>query len=140
MTYILEKYIFGSFDLEKEILGKHDGGMNNLDKDELLSIITIYWMTNSMCSSIRFYKVNVDSTFLSNGISKQVFNSIVNSELPVGFQISANELSVSPLRASKIKYPNIIQYKFYKEIGHFQSFQNPQETAKNVVQFIKKCL
>ena len=56
LAYILEKYSYWTFDFQSEILNSKDGNLNKFDKDELLTIVTIYWMTSSISSSIRYYR------------------------------------------------------------------------------------
>ncbi len=56
LAYILEKYSYWTFDFKNQVLNTKDGSLNKFDKDELLTIVTIYWMTNSISSSIRYYR------------------------------------------------------------------------------------
>lgn len=140
MAYILEKYSGWSFDFESQVHGKKDGGLNTFDKDDLLSIVTIYWMTNSISSSVRYYKVNIDAGFVNTGFRKEIFNAIVPSQLPVGFQLSVNELMVTPSRVAQMRFPNMVQFKLVDTMGHFAAFHNPQVTATNFVKFVLKCL
>lgn len=140
MAYILEKYSGWSFDFESQVNGKKDGGLNTFNKDDLLSIVTIYWMTNSISSSVRYYKVNIDAGFVNAGFRKEIFNAIVPSQLPVGFQLSVNEVMVTPSRVAQMRFPNMVQFKIVDTMGHFAAFHNPQMTAINFVKFVLKCL
>ena len=57
MAHILEKYSEWTFGETKH--DSKDGGLNAFDKDELLSIVTLYWMSNTITSSMRFYSENL---------------------------------------------------------------------------------
>jgi pimeloyl-ACP methyl ester carboxylesterase len=56
LSYILEKYSGWTFDFDTQIAGKRDGGLDKFNKDELLTIISLYWFTNTISSSVRYYK------------------------------------------------------------------------------------
>jgi pimeloyl-ACP methyl ester carboxylesterase len=138
LAYVLEKYSSWTLNYEKQIVGKRDGGLGKFDKDDLLSIITIYWMTNCIGSSVRYYKANfggdiskTKKEFLSAGLSPQV---------RVGVQLMDNELMATPQRAARIKYPNLVQFNIVPNAGHFAAFEKPHETSKYFVQFVFKSL
>lgn len=142
MAYVLEKYSTWSFDYEREIIGKRDGGLERFDKDHLLSIITIYWMTNSISSSVRFYKANVENFFVTKeAINKDIIRGLIPSRVPVGFQVGINEIMVAPMRVVRMTHEtNLVSYKLVDDLGHFAGFQNPLITARNFIQFVNKLL
>lgn len=139
MAYILEKYSAGSFDYQTLVLGTHDGGLEKYSKDELLSIITIYWMSNCMTSAIRFYKNNMDRMYASTEIKKEIRTAVLPTQVAVGIQQMLIEVFFPPARVVQMRYPNLVQYNIVNG-GHFAAFQKPLETAKNFVQFVLKSL
>ena len=134
MAYVLEKYSSWTLNYEKQIVGKRDGGLGKFEKDDLLSIITIYWMTNSIGPSVRYYKINLGG--IVTGIKNDIQSAKVSSQVRVGVQLMDNEILVVPESAARIKYPNLVQYNVVPDAGHFAAFEKPLETAKNFGQFV----
>ena len=132
----MEKYSSWSFNLENEILGHKDGGLSEFDKNDLLTIITIYWMTNSISSSVRYYKVNFAASF-TKWPQKFFSNAIVPEQVKCGVQYSRNELVMHPYVELAKRYVNLKQYIIAATGGHFAAFQIPELTAYNFAQFIK---
>lgn len=137
MAYILEKYSSWSFDYDKQIIDNRDGGLKKFTKDELLSIVTIYWMSNSISSSVRYYKANFDGLrFSKDSLRGEFQKAKVSPKVAVGLQIMENEIVCAPQHLAKIKYLNLSQYRIVKDGGHFAAFDKPLETATNFVQFV----
>lgn len=136
LAYVLEKYSLGTYGFG--VYGKRDGNLDKLDRDELLSIVTIYWMTNTITSSIRFYKAQTD-LFGATGVRNEMRNAKVSADVNVGIQQMKNELLLFPARLVQMKYPNLKQFE-YVDGGHFAAFQMPLETAKNFVKFVLNSL
>lgn len=140
MAYILEKYSGWSFDYDTQVVGKRDGALSKFNKDDLLSIVTIYWMSNSISSSVRYYKANIDSTFITKGFKKEMGSATVSAKIPVGFQLSVNEVMVTPSRVAQMRFPNMTQFKLVDTLGHFAAFHDPLTTANNFVRFVLNSL
>jgi hypothetical protein len=138
LAYVLEKYSSWTLNYEKQIVGKRDGGLGKFEKDDLLSIITIYWMTNCIGSSVRYYKINLGG--IVTGIKNDIQSAKVSSQVRVGVQLMDNEILVVPESAARIKYPNLVQYNVVPDAGHFAAFEKPFETAKNFGQFVLNSL
>jgi microsomal epoxide hydrolase len=137
LAYILEKYSSWSFDFDTEIRGKTDGGLKNFNKDELLTITTLYWMTNSITSSMRYYK-NSFGVFSKDAPwpKSHMLKSIVPNSVAVAYQYFQNDIFFFPKCVLEFRYPNLKSYHLVKGGGHFTAFQNPKLSADDLIQFI----
>ncbi len=140
LAYILEKYSSWSFDYESKIVGRKDGGLENFNRDDLLTITTIYWMSNSISSSVRFYKNFFDLYGKSDGFETEMMTSKISEKVFVGVQYGINELALSPSKLIKLRYQNLVKYEIVENGGHFAAFGQPEITAKNFVDFLKLTL
>jgi pimeloyl-ACP methyl ester carboxylesterase len=137
LAYVLEKYSSWSFNFETEIRGKADGGLNKFDKDELLTIITLYWTTNSITSSIRLYKNSVNYLIDRSPWPKnKMAHSVVSKNVALGYQYFSNDIFFFPKSVVEFKYPNLKSYSIVKGGGHFAAFQNPKLAADDFIKFI----
>ncbi|XP_016921625.1 juvenile hormone epoxide hydrolase 1 [Apis cerana] len=129
-AYILEKF---SVWTNKTYKKQDDGGITEkFMLDELLDNIMIYWITNSITTSVRLYAENFSSSHRSLKID----------QLPVKvFTACAafpNEILILPESLLKQKYPNIIQYNVISRGGHFAAFEEPRLLANDIFSFVKK--
>jgi microsomal epoxide hydrolase len=134
MAYILEKYSVWTFG--ESIYDKEDGGLNSFEKDDLLTVVTLYWMSNTITSSIRFYK---NSVVPRDSIRSIMETSHVPIQVPVAVQYFQNELFHMPYKVFKSVLPNLKQYSMLNYGGHFASFENPISLADDFIKFIKSC-
>jgi microsomal epoxide hydrolase len=133
MTYILEKYSIGSFSYS--VVGTKDGNLNKLSRDDLLSVVTIYWMTNSMTSSMRLYKNSMSQLgdeWPKNSISK--YSTPVS--VPVAVISFPNEVDHTPYAVLRKIFGNLKQYSIMKSGGHFAAFVEPKATMDDFIKFI----
>lgn len=133
MSYVLYFYSMGSF--KSEALGTKDGNLNAYNRDELLDIITFYYMSNSFGSATRFYKSNLGMP--KSPAKKRVSTYPTPSKVPTGVQYFKNEAYVYPHKLIKKAYPKLIRFNREKVGGHFANFENPKMVAKDFVEFIK---
>ena len=101
---------------------------NCFTKDELLANVTLYWLTQTIHSSMSIYKENVARPF------KLKENEFVS--VPVGFAKFPKELPTPP-RSYIEKGFNIVQWTEMKEGGHFAAFEQPELLAADIVSFFK---
>jgi hypothetical protein len=141
LAYIMEKYSSWSFDFDTEIRGKRDGGLDKFNRDELLTITTLYWMSNSITSSIRLYKYAIeqatppsDNTSPRNYLPRSVLPKIVE----VSYQSLERDLFFFPRSIIELKYPNLKSYKVVKNGGHFAAFDAPKPISESLVQLINR--
>lgn len=139
LAYILEKYSSWTFDYEKEIVNKRDGNLNKFEKDDLLTIVTVYWMSNSITSSMRLYKAT--ALQMASADKQAPRTKIAHSNVPhtvsVAVQLPANEIFVVPSRSVQNRYVNLKRYTILENAGHFAAFQMPKSVANDFVQFIQ---
>lgn len=98
-------------------------------KDELLANITLYWLTQTMPSSIRMYQENKKAplTFAANDFIK----------VPVAFAQFPKELPTPP-RSYIEKGYNIQQWTVMPKGGHFAAMEQPELLSDDIKKFFKK--
>ena len=133
LAYVLEKYSCWSFDRETKILGNPSGNLDAFDVDDLLTITSIYWFSNSISSSMRFYKSSKRDLF---DYPASLIHSI-KSEVPLSVQMSKFELII-PSNSVRYKYPNLKEFKIVDR-GHFAAFHDPEETGDSIIELINSC-
>jgi len=113
--------------ITEKFYGWFDGNDNNLviSNDEVLSIISLYWFTESITSSVRLYKENGDFGFSFNSVQQPMAGALFNKDIMI------------PPRAWAEKIYNIVQWNEY-DGGHFAAMEMPKELSNDVIQFINK--
>lgn len=98
-------------------------------KDELLGNITLYWLTQTISSSIRMYQENKKAplTFAENDFIK----------VPVAFTQFPKELPTPP-RSYIEKGYNIQQWTVMPKGGHFAAMEQPELLSEDIKKFFKK--
>ncbi|KAJ3191131.1 epoxide hydrolase [Irineochytrium annulatum] len=96
------------------------------DKDDLLTVVSIYWFTETIASSFRIYKENL------------------LPEIPLPRVIVPSAIAIFPKEISKpprewlTYYYNLYQYTKMPRGGHFAALQEPALLAEDVRNFVKK--
>lgn len=95
-----------------------------LTMDDILDCLTLYWMTNTACTSIRAYHGN---SFTLPPLGK----------ISVPTAIAAFPHDVLPVPRAWVErnYP-VIMYTEMPRGGHFTALEQPREFAENVLQFL----
>jgi len=105
----------------------NEGNLENIfTKDEILANITLYWVTQSIHSSIRIYNEN------SKNPMKFGLNDFVKP--PVAYANFPKELSRPP-KAYMSKGYNITQWTNMPKGGHFAAMEKPVLLASDIVAF-----
>ena len=104
----------------EKFCGWFDGNEPNLviSNDELLSIISLYWFTESITSSARLYKENGDFGFSFNSIQQPMAGAIFNRDFAL------------PPRVWAEKIYNVVQWNEY-DGGYFAAMENPLQLSKD---------
>ena len=93
--------------------------------DEVLAIVSLYWYTESITSSVRFYYENGPLGFSLNKVSQPMAGAIFEHEI------------ARPPRAWAEKIYNITQWNQYSG-GHFAALENPETLAEDIFSFTAK--
>jgi pimeloyl-ACP methyl ester carboxylesterase len=94
-----------------------------LSRDEMLDIITLYWLTNTGASSARIYFEEAARDDKNN-------NSPV--DLPVGCSIFPREIMRTPRSWAERIYPKLIHWNELDRGGHFAAFEQPALFTKEL--------
>ena len=97
-------------------------------KDELLANITLYWITETISSSVRMYNANSKRPF---ALAKDEFISV-----PLGFAKFPKELPTPP-RSYIAKGFNLQQWTEMPAGGHFAAMEQPELLAKDITEFFR---
>ena len=90
----------------------------------------IYWITNSITSSMRYYKENLSSYDMA------VANTPVR--VPVGFADLPHELTRVPRHQLTGKFPRLVSLTTLPSGGHFAAMEVPGDLAADVLTFASK--
>ena len=85
-----------------------------LTRDEMLDVITLYWLTETAASSARMYLENA-----------AVIGSPPVIEIPVGCSTFPREIVPAPRSWAERVYPNLIHWNELDRGGHFAAFEQP---------------
>ncbi|XP_060654452.1 juvenile hormone epoxide hydrolase 1 [Drosophila nasuta] len=129
-AYILEKF---STWTNEEYKTLKDGGLTKrFTYDQLLDNIMVYYVTNSITTSVRLYAETMNPTQMGLNIDS------VHIHAPVGCAHFLHELMHVPDSVLANKFQNRIQTTHYNEGGHFPAFEVPQQLYDDFVTFVKK--
>ncbi|CAH1396961.1 unnamed protein product [Nezara viridula] len=110
-----------------------DGGLRAFDKYDLLDIITIHWLTNSVTSSLRMWKETFRfySFFMKNGIMMR------EVKVPSGCVWFKNEAAFMPLWVLKQVFPKLVSLNYLRDGGHFPALEKPLDLSDDIWEFVK---
>jgi hypothetical protein len=129
--YILDRWLY--YTDPEGYATKPDGGLTDrFTMDQLLTNINIYWFTNSITSSMRFYKESGSYNFLV----KLNFEKVVVREwMPVGIGLGPREPLAMPQALLREVFYNVTVYNNYDKGGHFIAFEEPKIVADDIRNF-----
>lgn len=131
MAYILEKYSSWSFNYTNDILNNPSGSLEtSFNSNDLLTIITLYWLTNTITSSMRFYKCTFSNL--------DIIELEMDPRVALSVMYAQNELDHMPYFVLKQFYSNIKQYSIINNCGHFAAFHQPEKFSDDLLEFIQK--
>jgi pimeloyl-ACP methyl ester carboxylesterase len=96
-------------------------------KDEILTNITIYWLTGTIGSSMRMYRAN--STIPPGQLARRV-------EVPSGFSLFPGDIGRPP-RAWLERTTNLVRVTELPRGGHFAAFEEPGLYAEELRAFFR---
>jgi pimeloyl-ACP methyl ester carboxylesterase len=100
---------------------------SSYSKDEILTLVTIYWLTGTIASSMRMYNVNfaIPPTQLSRRV-----------EVPSGFALFPADI-LRPPRAWLDRTANTVRVTEPARGGHFAAFEEPELYAQELRDFFR---
>ncbi|WP_422359577.1 epoxide hydrolase family protein [Reichenbachiella sp.] len=108
----------------------HEGHLENiLTKDEILANVTLYWVTQSIHSSVRIYNEN------SKNPMKFGANDFVKP--PVAYANFPKEISRPPKAYMSQGY-HLTQWTDMPKGGHFAALEQPELLAQDIMEFYRK--
>ena len=119
-AWIIEKYRTWS-DCHGDIESRYT-------KDELLTIVTIYWVTNTIGSSVRMYKEN-QSILWEMEENEKV-------PAPAGMALFPQEISRPPREWAERSY-DVRRWREMPKGGHFAALEEPELLAHEVREFFR---
>ncbi|KAL4716797.1 hypothetical protein ACJJTC_001953 [Scirpophaga incertulas] len=127
-AYILEKY---STWTNPEFNMIVDGRLlEKYQPTQLLDILTIYWATNSITTSMRLYA----ETFNTRHLSLKLDN--IPTDVPTWGIKFKHELFFTPDFILRCKYRNYLQSTYVTEGGQFAALEMPETLAKDIFQAV----
>jgi microsomal epoxide hydrolase len=96
-------------------------------RDQILTNLTVYWVTRTINSSVRLY-------FESMGSNR--FPPFERVEVPVGCAIFPGELVKMPRSWAEQLY-NVVHYERYDRGGHFAALEEPDLYVADVRKFFR---
>jgi len=128
-SYILEKFITWTNMNWKD---KPDGGLKLQYKyEDLLDNVMIYWVTNSITTSVRLYAeaLNPEQIALLDRVQVNVPSACARFPYEIAYQ---------PDFILKDKYVNLVQSTDFDDGGHFAAFQVPKLLSEDIWSAIRK--
>ena len=115
----------------------HGGDLeSSFSKDELLTNITIYWVTNTMPSSVRIYFESQHNQ--ARPPSMTPFTGS-NKPAPMGFALFPKEINVPPRAwVERNVGSSLIHWTEMPRGGHFAALEAPDLLANDVREFFRK--
>lgn len=96
-------------------------------KDEILTNVTLYWLTGTIGSSMRMYHAN--AAIPREQLARRV-------EVPSGFALFAGDI-VRPPRAALARGANVVRVTEPARGGHFAPFEEPEVYAQELRDFFR---
>ncbi|KJC64695.1 epoxide hydrolase family protein [Agreia bicolorata] len=105
-----------------------DGDLeNSYTKDEILTLVTMYWLTGTIGSSMRMY--NANSAIPQAQLARRV-------EVPSGFALFPGDI-VRPPREWLDRAANTVHVSELARGGHFAAFEEPELYAQELRDFFR---
>ena len=99
-------------------------------KDELLTNITIYWLTQTIASSFQPYVLNH-----RNGRALRRGDAII---VPTAFARTREPIDRAPLQWAQRSYKNITHFHDFESGGHFMALEEPMLLVRDLQSFFSR--
>jgi len=133
-------YMFEKFSTCKNrYTTKSDAGLfEKFTIDEFLTNVMIYWVTNSITSSVRYFKENVAILFNSEYNDFNNFN--VPKQVPVGLSFFTEEIYSAPTSILSDQYDKLVHVEHLPRGGQFPALEEPQILSDDLKRFVQKAV
>nr|ACV04749.1 JHEH2 [Drosophila yakuba] len=129
-SYILEKF---STWTNTEFRLLPDGGLTKkFTYDQLLDNVMIYYVTNSITTSMRLYSESMVASQFALAVDS------VPIQAKAGCARFAHEITHVPDSVLANKFPNLVHSSHHRDGGHFPAFELPQQLYDDFVSFVQK--
>lgn len=129
-AYIIEKFSTWTNPAYRNL---KDGGLEKyFSMDSLLDNVMVYYLTNSITTSVRFYAENFGNNQMKRNIDR------VQVEVPVACAKFKYEIMHSLDWSIRDKFINLIQVNHFDDGGHFAAMQLPGVLYKDIIEFVNK--
>jgi juvenile hormone epoxide hydrolase len=130
-AYIIEKF---STWTNKDYRQLSDGGLEKyFTLDSLLDNVMIYYLTDSITTSVRIYK----ESFIEDAVYEMGRVPLIK---PAGCARYKHEIFHQPDFIIRDKFVNLVHTSMFEDGGHFASMQLPKIMYKDFVEFVRKTL
>lgn len=128
-AYILEKF---STWTNFNYVALEDGGLTKkFTLDELLTNVMIYWTSNNVAASMRYYKENIP-----DALNEPLFSEKLT--VPAGVVDPAYELMHTPRKLFEPYFEQLVQYTDFPRGGHFTALEEPKLVSEDIRTFVHK--
>ncbi|KAF4815911.1 putative epoxide hydrolase [Colletotrichum siamense] len=103
-----------------------------LSLDNILTLVTFYWHTNSFSRNLYPYRPMAEAA-----VEDKLFNVPTSKAKPFGYSVFPAENILMPEAWAKNAYPNLVYYKRNQKGGHFAALEQPEIFLSNVEDFLK---
>lgn len=103
----------------------------DIHRDEVLTIVSLYWLTNSIASSVRIYYES-----LHTGDIRWILSTPISPLIPCGVAVFPKEIYRLPRDWAKTLLPNLPHWQVYENGGHFAALEHPDILVKDIRQFV----
>jgi pimeloyl-ACP methyl ester carboxylesterase len=106
-----------------------DGGLTAVDRDQLLTNISVYWLTRTAGSSARLYYETAAARAASGG-------AVRVSTVPTGVAVFPEEIA-APVRRLAEQSNRIVHWSEFDRGGHFAAMEEPDLLVGDVRAFFR---
>lgn len=129
-AYIIEKFSTWTNPNDRDT---PDGGLDKyFTKDALFDNIMIYYLSNSITTSMRLYAEAFSKTHMGLQMER------VPVRVPTGCARFINDLSHEFDWQLTTKFPQLIHSSYHRKGGHFAAMEMPEALYKDFTTFVKK--
>ena len=105
--------------------------------DDLLNNVMLYWVTNSITTSMRFYKENFGNIKKNQEELLGIFMNPIKN-VPAAVAAYSDEIFLFGEVELKGKFQNIVQFRTMAEGGHFAAMEDPVRLYEDIYEFVHK--